>query len=135
MQGGASGIGLSTVKAFLAEGARGVTIVDLHEDALSTLRAALPAQDAERVLCVAGDVSEEATVEAYVSQTIDRWGQLDISVQCAGISQKRLPLLNTDVSVLDRIWKVNVRACEWYVDHSVDDQSIRWHAKVHQSDA
>ncbi|RSH87379.1 hypothetical protein EHS25_003288 [Saitozyma podzolica] len=108
--GGASGIGLSTVKAFLAEGARGVTIVDLHQDALSTLRAALPAQDAERVLCVAGNVSEEATVEAYVSQTIDRWGQLDISVQCAGVSQKRLPLLDTDVSVLDRIWKVNVRA-------------------------
>jgi NAD(P)-dependent dehydrogenase (short-subunit alcohol dehydrogenase family) len=134
MQGGASGIGLSTVKAFLAEGARGVTIVDLHQDALSTLRAALPAQDAERVLCVAGHVSEEATVEAYVSQTIDRWGQLDISVQCAGVSQKRLPLLDTDVSVLDRIWKVNVRACEWYVDHSAD-QSIHWHAKVHQSDA
>ncbi|KAI5480927.1 putative permease [Pseudohyphozyma bogoriensis] len=117
--GGASGIGLATVKAFLDAGALGVTVVDIAEASLlSALKAFAPEEQA-RLLTVRADVSEEEDVKNYVDKTIAKWGRLDISVQNAGISMKRTHMLDLDVSVLDRIWKVNVRGTYLGIQHSL----------------
>ncbi|GAA5865929.1 hypothetical protein JCM3774_005525 [Rhodotorula dairenensis] len=113
--GAASGIGFATVEAFLEAGAAGVTLVDLSADSLSRAVSSLEGSVsavgtiAERVHTYAGDVSIEGTAEAYVRETIDRWGRLDVSVQCAGISLPSADLVDLKVSDWDKTIGVNLR--------------------------
>lgn len=123
-QGAASGIGfsitrvrngwaaelpLTSAQAFLAAGAVGVTMVDLTQHALETAYADLSASEHARVLLFPGDVSKEATAAGYTEATIRKWGQVDVSVQCAGIPMSRKPLLEVELDVFDKVMAVNVR--------------------------
>ncbi|TVR62850.1 MAG: SDR family NAD(P)-dependent oxidoreductase, partial [Gemmatimonadales bacterium] len=73
--GGAGGIGLATARLFLAEGAAGVHLVDLSEEALTEAAAQL---DGERVGISAADVSRDAEVARYMSEAMERFGRVDI---------------------------------------------------------
>ncbi|BGP24003.1 3-alpha(or 20-beta)-hydroxysteroid dehydrogenase [Rhodotorula toruloides] len=107
--GGASGIGFATVKAFLAAGALGVTIVDLTSSALSHAVSLLPSSDHSRILTYAGDVSSASTAPAYVAKTVEKWGRVDVSVQCAGISLPSKNVVDMDVDEFDKTISVNLR--------------------------
>ncbi|GAA5820460.1 hypothetical protein JCM3770_003387 [Rhodotorula araucariae] len=120
--GGGSGIGLATAKAFLAAGAAGITLVDLRADALAAAVASLGLSEAEaaaRVLTVAGDVADEATAEAYANETAARFGRVDVSVQCAGISPPACDVVDLDVDEWDRTIRVNLRGVFLGVKHSL----------------
>ncbi|BGP47385.1 hypothetical protein JCM10450v2_003237 [Rhodotorula kratochvilovae] len=119
--GGASGIGLATVKAFLAAGAAGVTLVDLRDSALTAAVTSLSLSDADaaRVLTVTGDVSDEATAEEYARRTVERFGRVDVSVQCAGISPPAANVVDMDVEEWDRAMRVNLRGVFLGVKHSL----------------
>ena len=79
--GGASGIGLATVKRFLADGAK-VVLVDRDQK-----RAEQAAHDlrADSLRISACDVSSEMQVKASVAQTLSWFGHLDIVVNDAGL--------------------------------------------------
>ncbi|HEX4432643.1 MAG TPA: SDR family NAD(P)-dependent oxidoreductase [Frankiaceae bacterium] len=79
--GGASGIGLGLARAFAAEGCR-VVIADIEEAALEKAATSLP----EGTLTVRTDVSKLADVEALAAATLERFGQVDILCNNAGIS-------------------------------------------------
>jgi NAD(P)-dependent dehydrogenase (short-subunit alcohol dehydrogenase family) len=100
--GAASGIGRATVERLVDEGAR-VVAVDLDAEALGW------AKGADRVACVAGDVTEEQTNEQMVRTARETFGALHGVFLNAGVSGfglvDRLPL-----SVFDRVMDVNVRA-------------------------
>ncbi len=94
--GGASGIGLAVAKRFASEGAR-LVVADLNQEnlnkAVPELRAA-GAPDAWASVC---DVAIEAQVEATVSDTLKRFGRLDVIVNNAGLMQfKALEALTGD---------------------------------------
>jgi NAD(P)-dependent dehydrogenase (short-subunit alcohol dehydrogenase family) len=79
--GGASGIGLALARAFAAEGCR-VVIADIEEGALEKSATSLP----EGTLTVRTDVSKVADVEALAAAALERFGQVDILCNNAGIS-------------------------------------------------
>ena len=79
--GGASGIGLATVRRFVAEGAR-VMIGDIDGDAAAAVAAEL-GRNVRGRRC---DVSEEADVEALSQASENELGPLDIVFANAGIS-------------------------------------------------
>lgn len=81
--GGASGIGLATAKAFLAKGAK-VVIGDYNEDSGKAVEQQLK-ETFENVLFVRTDVAEEQSVENLVKTAVDKFGQLDIIFNNAGI--------------------------------------------------
>ncbi|MBA4602673.1 3-hydroxyacyl-CoA dehydrogenase [Thermoactinomyces mirandus] len=79
--GGASGLGEATVRRIVSEGGMAV-IVDLSEEKGEKLRAEL----GEKTVFLRADVTDETEVKQVVQQIGDRFGQLDILVNCAGIA-------------------------------------------------
>ncbi|MFI6313949.1 3-hydroxyacyl-CoA dehydrogenase [Nocardia fusca] len=77
--GGASGLGLATTKALLAEGAR-IVIVDLPSSPGTKVVAEL----GDRVRFAPADVTDEAAIAAALD-TAESLGPLRIAVNCAGI--------------------------------------------------
>jgi NAD(P)-dependent dehydrogenase (short-subunit alcohol dehydrogenase family) len=80
--GGASGIGLATVKAFLDKGSK-VVIADFNEQGGNALEEQLLNQGKD-VKFVKVDVAEEQSVENMVSETVNVFGKVDILVNNAG---------------------------------------------------
>jgi NAD(P)-dependent dehydrogenase (short-subunit alcohol dehydrogenase family) len=79
--GGASGIGLSAVEAFVAEGAR-VIIGDLDGDGIGALIGRLGHNQVDGAIA---DVRDETAVERMVDQAFRRFGRLDIALNNAGV--------------------------------------------------
>jgi NAD(P)-dependent dehydrogenase (short-subunit alcohol dehydrogenase family) len=82
--GSGSGIGLATAKRFASEGAR-VVIADLDEDAGQAAAKVVKEAGALDVLASVCDVSKHEQVEATVQTTLQKFGQLDIVVNNAGL--------------------------------------------------
>ncbi|KAK2190225.1 hypothetical protein NP493_87g13060, partial [Ridgeia piscesae] len=78
--GGASGLGRGTVERFVREGAK-VVICDLPSSAGQDLASQL----GENVAFSPTDVTIEADVKAALAVAKDKFGRLDVAVNCAGI--------------------------------------------------
>lgn len=78
--GGASGIGLAIVRAFLREGAR-VAVLDREAEKLDAV-----AELGDLGLAVACDVANAAEVDRAVASAADRLGPFDVLVNNAGIA-------------------------------------------------
>lgn len=91
--GGASGIGEATAKHLSSLGAR-VCIVDCEQTQID--RVVTDINDAGgQCLGVVADVTSEEDTERFVKATVDRFGQLNIAVSCAGVIRDGT-LLNID---------------------------------------
>lgn len=78
--GGASGLGLATVEAFVAKGAK-VVIFDLNQQQGDEVAARL----GSNVRALSVDVTDEIQVHAAIQQVVATFGGLHICVNCAGI--------------------------------------------------
>lgn len=78
--GGGSGLGAATVRRLVQEGAR-VVIADLDSERGQSLAADLEGHSFFHLT----DVRDEAAVEAAIVLAVERFGQLDGAVCCAGI--------------------------------------------------
>ncbi|MDP1539109.1 MAG: 3-hydroxyacyl-CoA dehydrogenase [Moraxellaceae bacterium] len=78
--GGASGLGMATVKSYLAKGAK-VAIFDLNAEAG---QAAVQELGANVMFCRT-NVSDEASVQEALAAVVANWGAVHIAVNCAGV--------------------------------------------------
>jgi len=81
--GGAQGIGLATAKLLASLNAK-LTLVDRDADALESAKAELPA---DRILAIAGSVSDRSFVESAVAQSSAHFGGIQGLVNNAGITR------------------------------------------------
>lgn len=102
--GGASGIGLASVKAFLNKGAK-VVLADLNEEAGKSLEKELK-QTYENVLFISVDAGDEESVKNLVSKTVEHFGQLDIIFNNAGIGHQ-IPTHELSYEDYNKVIKVN----------------------------
>jgi NAD(P)-dependent dehydrogenase (short-subunit alcohol dehydrogenase family) len=112
--GGAAGIGLQTAHLFLKEGAK-LALVDLDQADLD--RAADALGQPEDVLTIAADVSSADATKAYVDQTVERFGRIDIFFNNAGIEGKVAPLADQKIEDFDKVIAVNVRGAFLGLQH------------------
>jgi NAD(P)-dependent dehydrogenase (short-subunit alcohol dehydrogenase family) len=82
--GAASGIGLATAKRLGSEGAH-VVIADLNQEKANAAAEAVKAAGAPDAWASVCDVSQAAQVAATVKGTIERFGQLNVVVNNAGL--------------------------------------------------
>ncbi len=100
--GASSGIGKALVEAGLAAGAK-LVLAARNRDAMEEVaRGADPA----KYLIVPADVSQEVDCERIISETIERFGQIDILINNAGVSMRAL-FSETTPEVLENVMKVN----------------------------
>lgn len=104
--GAGSGIGRATALAMSRAGYR-VTILARTASALEETRTAALSERADaEILCHPGDVGDPACTREVVSNTIERWGQLDVLVNAAGMAPMR-PLQEHDDELIREALEVN----------------------------
>lgn len=116
--GAARGIGRAIARAFVAEGAE-VAAADVLEEGLASLRAEL----GDPIAVFSVDLADAAATAALVGRVLERFGRLDVLVNCAAL-QPDSPALDVSRDEFDRTFAVNVRApfalmqdaCRYFVD-------------------
>jgi 3alpha(or 20beta)-hydroxysteroid dehydrogenase len=98
--GAASGQGAAEARLFAEQGAK-VALTDINENG-----AALAADLGSAGHFVRHDVGEEAGWSEVIRQTLDRFGQIDVLVNNAGIFQPA-SLLESDAALWERHYRVN----------------------------
>ena len=93
--GGASGIGAAIARRLIDEGAA-VAVMDLSVDGVSS-----------EYFAIAADVSNDASVRSAISAVVERFGQLDVLVNNAGVGAQGDVSANED-SEWHRVWDINV---------------------------
>lgn len=84
--GGSQGLGLAISRAFASSGSR-LVLAALADPQLDKSTEELRAAGAEAI-GVATDITRQADVDALVQQTRDRFGRVDVLVNCAGRSAR-----------------------------------------------
>jgi sorbitol-6-phosphate 2-dehydrogenase len=82
--GGGQGLGEALCHRLASEGAH-VVVADINEETAEATAADIATETDRHSLAIKVDVTNEAQVEAMVSQTVDQFGRLDIAVSNAGI--------------------------------------------------
>ena len=104
--GGCSGIGLATVRRFVAEGAK-VVIGDIADEAGAALVAELGGPEVATYCHV--DVTSKEEVDALFKCAKDTYGSVDIAFNNAGISPPQDDsILDTDLEAWDLVQRVNL---------------------------
>lgn len=115
--GGVSGMGLASVMAFLAAGAK-VVAADLNEEKGAALVASLAdGAGAANLRFIRTDVSVEADVCAMIACAVAQFGQLDVVFNNAGIGGAFGFVTELDVDDWDETFAVLVRSVFLGVKH------------------
>jgi len=122
--GGASGIGLASVRRLATEGAR-VVVADVDPDAG---RAAAAEVDG---LFVRTDVTSEDDVRALFQTTVDTYGSLDVAFNNAGISPPEDDsILTTGIEAWNRVQQVNLTSVYLCCKHAIEHMRSRRRGSV-----
>jgi len=106
--GGARGIGRTLALGLAAEGARVAVLArerkqaQLVVDEIGEIAGAAPA------LALEADVSDEAAVTAAAAEVDAAWGRVDALINNAGWMPGRQPVLELELSVLERVLRSNL---------------------------
>lgn len=104
--GGASGLGLATVNAFLAKGAK-VALFDLNAQAAEAVVAEL----GTNAMFCSVNVADEASVQAGLDKVVAAWGAVHVAVNCAGIGSAQRTVGKNgphSVEVFNKVIAVNL---------------------------
>ena len=104
--GGARGIGRAICERLAKEGAK-LAVVDIMQETADKTVAEFRAQGIDAI-AIAANVAKAEDAEASVKTVIEKYGRLDILVNCAGITKDNL-LMRMSESDWDAVIAVNLK--------------------------
>ncbi|MGB0383400.1 MAG: SDR family NAD(P)-dependent oxidoreductase [Ardenticatenaceae bacterium] len=127
--GAAGGLGRAFAIAF-AEAGAAVACADVNWDGVQE-SAELIIQAGGRAIACKTDVTDAASTDALVQQTLEQWGRIDILVNNAAIYAgiERKPFWEIDEAMWDRVMAVNVKGI-WQMSKSVAPQMFERGGKI-----
>jgi NAD(P)-dependent dehydrogenase (short-subunit alcohol dehydrogenase family) len=105
--GGARGLGNAIAVSFAKEGALGVVIVDIQDEA--TFKAGKEAVEAEGAKCLTihADVTKEEEVERAVKRAVEEFGRIDYAANFAGVLGSGVHISELSLADYERTMGVN----------------------------
>jgi NAD(P)-dependent dehydrogenase (short-subunit alcohol dehydrogenase family) len=100
--GAASGLGKACAERFAQEGAK-VVVADIQEEAGAAVAQTLP--DGRFIKT---DVTDPASVEALIAETVRHYGRLDILVNNAGIDGAQAPIVESSLDNWRQVQAINL---------------------------
>lgn len=104
--GGAGGIGLATAQKMLDEGAGGILLVDLKEEALKEAASTL---NSDKVSFVDADVSTNEGVKKYTDKAVELFKKIDVLFLNAGVEGVVKPIEEYPEDTFDNVLGVNIK--------------------------
>ena len=104
--GASSGMGRATALAFVAEGAK-VMVASRRQGELDALVAEIKRAGGEAIAATV-DVAKRPDVDAVVRAAVERFGRVDVLVNCAGVNTRDRQLALLDQAGWDRIIGINL---------------------------
>ncbi|KIV80062.1 hypothetical protein PV11_07591 [Exophiala sideris] len=105
--GGARGLGNAIGVSFAKEGARGVCLIDIQDEATFDEGKKNVEKYGAKVLCIRADVTKEADVERAVDEAVKEFGRIDYAANFAGIIGPLDVTWETDTDKWRRVIEVN----------------------------
>ncbi len=105
--GGSGSIGFTTAKKLASEGAK-IMLVDIDEDSLKEKVKEAKELNYDISYAVA-DVTNPEEVKGYVKAAIDKYGQIDLFFNNAGIEGVVKPISEYPIDEFDKVLNVNVK--------------------------
>ena len=103
--GAGRGLGESIARLLHQEGAQ-LALCDVNPEGIEKVAGSL--EPTERgVLCLRADVTSEGEVQAAVDKTFERFGRIDVLVNCAGII-KHSPIEQMSLEAFESVVRVNL---------------------------
>jgi NAD(P)-dependent dehydrogenase (short-subunit alcohol dehydrogenase family) len=122
--GGAGGIGKATARAFLNEGAK----VMLVGHRAITLEKVLKDLNHQNVSFCVADVSQAEDVERYVTETLKKYGKIDVFFNNAGIEGVSKSIAEYPDEEFDKVIAVNLKGvwlgCKYVIPKMTDAGSV-----------
>lgn len=121
--GASGGMGSATALSFYEEGAN-LILTDCKENEMNKF---LKEKNLEknRCLCVSCDVTKESQVKAVVKKGIEKFGQIDHLVNCAGIDGRMAYIADMEEKDFDVIMDVNVKGTFFFMKHTLKEMRKR----------
>ena len=104
--GASSGMGRATALAFVAEGAK-VALAARRQGEIDALVVEIQRAGGEAV-AIAVDVAKRPGVDAVVQGAVERFGRVDVLVNCAGVNTRDREIARLDQAGWDRIIGINL---------------------------
>lgn len=116
ISGGASGIGLSCVEAYIHEGAK-VFIIDTDEHALKT--ALVKFENSAKGYY--GDISEKEDVRKALNAALDSFGRIDVIHNNAAIANPSKSIDETSEEEWDALMNINLKGIFWTSKFGIEE--------------
>lgn len=104
ISGGSAGIGKSLIKELTAHGVQDIAVIGRRKDPLEALKSEL---NGVNFLTNQGNVAEPADLERALSEIKEKWGELDILINNAGVVSAGLLDELSDEDIINQV-NVNV---------------------------
>lgn len=113
--GGLGGIGLSLGKEFLRSGLKGVALIDINNSNLPQIQEELSKEfSSDKFLIVCTDITKTVEVENAFLCTIEKFENIDLVVNCAGISDEENWEKTIEVNYIAS-YRIMTMAMEMYI--------------------
>jgi len=120
--GAGKGFGRDIARSYYAQGAKLALITRSQTDVDELILEF----DNKRVLSICGDVSNTSVVNQFVSQTVEKFGTIDVLVNNAGM-RFRKEFLEIDENELDQVLNVNLKSmvflCQKVLPYMIEKNS------------